>query len=62
MQDFKALIETNHITRLVNDNDDDVVDFSGEPQKYFGIYGKIIELSGLVIHEGECALFLLSAL
>ena len=31
--------------------DSDIVDFSGEPSKYFGIYGKILEIIGLNAYE-----------
>lgn len=36
---------------LIHGKDDDIVDFSGEPQKYFGIHGKIIDLTGLTLSD-----------
>lgn len=32
---------------------DSFVDFSGEPAKYYGIHGKILELIGLTVNSGR---------
>ena len=42
----------NNFIYLVISENNDIVDFTGEPLKYFGIQGKIIEVIGLKLHAG----------
>lgn len=55
---MQFFVNNNINLYLVHGKEDGVVDFSGEPQKYFGIHGKIIDLTGLVL-SGKCYAYLL---
>lgn len=49
--DLTSLNEEDEELAVSPEQADDHVDFSGEPSKYFGINGKILEVTGLYVHE-----------